>query len=113
MAGVPRKIEMIRFAMLLTFASLAVPGVALASSADLATLESECGPQLGLSATGCACIKAKAAAELSDAQQAFVAAIVTKNKTTQRAVMQNMTVGEMTAAGQFMSSAPAQCGKAQ
>ena len=90
-----------------------VPGLALASPADLATLESECGPQLGLSATGCACIKAKAAAELSDTQQAFVASIVTKDKKTQRAVMQNMTVGEMTAAGQFMTTAPAQCGKAQ
>lgn len=103
---------MIRFTVLLMFASLAVPGLALASPADLATIESECGPHIGLSAAGCACIKTKAAA-LSDSQQAFVASIVSKNKATQTGVMQNMTVGEMTEAGMFMTNAPAQCSKAQ
>ena len=103
---------MTRFAMLFTLLSLAVPGLALASSADLATIERECGPQLKMSPAGCACIKTKAAA-LTDNQQAFVAAVVTKDKAKQTAVMQNMTVGEMTTAGMFMTSAPAECGKAQ
>ena len=103
---------MTRSIALLALTLVFVPGLALASSADLATIESECGPQLKLPPAGCACIKGKAAA-LSDSQQAFVAAIVTKDKAKQTAVMQNMTVGEMTEAGMFMSTAPAQCGKAQ
>jgi hypothetical protein len=101
---------MIRFTVLLTFASLAVPGLALASPADLATIESECGPQLKMSPAACACIKGKASA-LNDGQQAFVAAVVTKNKSAQKDIMQNMTVAEMTEAGTFMTTAPAECGK--
>ena len=101
---------MMRFTVLLTFASLAVPGLALASTADLATIESECGPQLKMSPAAYACIKGKAAA-LSDAQQAFIASVVTHDKARQTKVMQNMTVGEMTKAGMFMTTAPAQCAK--
>jgi hypothetical protein len=42
-------------------------------------------------------------------QQAFVAAVVTKNKPVQKDIMQNMTVAELTEAGMFMTTAPAQC----
>jgi hypothetical protein len=97
-----------RYAVLL--AAVATPSLAFASPGPLATIESECGTQLKLSPAGCACIKGKAAA-LSDGQQAFVAAVVSKDK--QKELMQDMTVRELTEAGTFMSSAPAQCGNAQ
>ena len=61
-----------------------------------------------MSPAACACIKSKASA-LKDSQQAFIAAVVTKNKPVQKDIMQNMTVAELTEAGMFMTTAPAQC----
>ena len=87
-----------------------MPSPAFASADDLATIETQCGEQLKLSKSDCACIKGKAAA-LTDNQQAFVASVVTKNKSAQKDIMQNMTVAEMTEAGTFMTTAPAQCAK--
>ena len=87
-------------------------GTASAAPEHLATIEAECAAQLKMPPAGCACIKGKAAA-LSDGQQAFVAAVVTKDKATQGNLTQDMTVRELTEAGRFMSTAPAECSRAQ
>ena len=87
-------------------------GAATASPADLATIESECGKRLKLPPGGCACLSARAA-ELKDGQQAFIAAVVSKDKATQASIMQNLTVAELTEAGMFMTQAPSQCAKSE
>jgi len=101
-----------RSIVLLTLVTALFPSAALASPEHLATIEAECGTQLRMSAAGCACLKGKAAA-LNDGQQAFIAAVVSKDKATQKDLTQGMTVQELTAAGMFMTSAPAQCANAQ
>ncbi|HSD92490.1 MAG TPA: hypothetical protein VLB11_05630 [Methyloceanibacter sp.] len=88
------------------------PGAAVASPADLATIERECGKRLNLPPDGCACIGAKAA-KLKDGQQAFIAAALAKDKATQQSIMQNLTVAELTEAGMFMTQAPSQCAKGE
>jgi hypothetical protein len=87
-----------------------MPSAAFASADDLATIERQCGVQLKLSPSGCACLRGRAS-KLKDSQQAFVAAVVTKNKQAQKNIMQTMTVAELTEAGMFMTTAPAQCDK--
>ena len=87
-------------------------GAAFAAPEHLATIEAECAARLKVPPAGCACIKGKAAA-LSDGQQAFAAAVVTKDKAAQAELMQDMTVGELTEAGRFMTTAPAECSRAQ
>jgi hypothetical protein len=84
------------------------PSLAFASADDLATIEAQCGAQLKLPPGGCACLRGRAS-ELKDSQQAFVAAVVTKNKPAQKDIMRTMTVAELTEAGMFMTIAPAQC----
>ena len=58
--------------------ALAVPLAAAsglrAAEQDIDTLRSECGKQLNLGESGCACIADTAAKELNDKQQALVAA---------------------------------------
>ncbi|HUU66657.1 MAG TPA: hypothetical protein VMW57_05150 [Methyloceanibacter sp.] len=99
-----------RFAVLLAVA--AIPSLALASPEHLATIEAECGTQLKMPPAACACLKGKAG-ELNDGQQAFIAAVVSKDKATQKDLTQGMTVQELTQAGMFMTNAPAQCAGAQ
>ena len=98
---------MLLLALTAAWATL-TPGSAFASPEDLATIEAQCGKQLKLSPSGCACLRGRAS-KLKDSQQAFVAAVVTKNKPVQKDIMQNMTVAELTEAGMFMTTAPAQC----
>lgn len=85
---------------------------ATAAPDHLATIEAGCAAQLKMPPAACACLKDKAAS-MSDRQQAFVAAVVSQDKATQQNLTQDMTVGEMTEAGMFMTNAPAQCAKAQ
>jgi hypothetical protein len=59
-------------AILLALAAF-VPGAALASENDLATIERECAAHLSMPAGGCACLRGRAA-KLTEGQQAFVAA---------------------------------------
>ena len=99
------------FVLLALIAAIA-PRVALAAPEHLATIETECGVQLKLPPAACACLKGKAAA-LNDGQQAFIASVVSKDKTTQKDLTQGMTVQELTQAGMFMTSAPAQGAGAQ
>jgi len=83
-------------------------GPVFATPDDLATIECECGAKLKLPPGGCACL-AENAGKLTDQQHAFIAAVVTKDKTTQNSIMQTMTVAELTEAGMFMTTAPAKC----
>jgi hypothetical protein len=101
-----------RLAMLLALTATLAPGFAFAAPEHLATIETECGSQLQMSPAQCACLKGKAAA-LNDGQQAFIAAVVSKDKATQKDLTQGMTVQELTQAGMFMTNAPAQCARAQ
>jgi hypothetical protein len=85
---------------------------AFGSPDDLATIERECGARLKLPSDGCACLRDKAS-KLKDGQQAFIAAVVTKDKATQASIMENLTVAELTEAGMFMTKAPGQCVKGE
>jgi len=94
---------------LLTASAVALmSGLAFASPDDLATIERECGVRLKLPAGGCACLR-EHASKLKDGQQAFIAAVVTKDKPAQKEFMQNLTVAELTEAGMFMTTTPAKC----
>jgi len=84
-----------------------VPGYA--AQADLDTLYRECTPQLGLSDSGCRCISSAAAKELSDKQQALIAAMVTKNQTKVAALQGQLNMDETMKAADFMTSAPQKC----
>ena len=101
---------MTRAIMLLALAAAAAltSAPAFASPDDLATIERECGVQLKLPAGACACL-CEHASKLKDGQQAFIAAVVNKDKPAQNEFMQNLTVAELTEAGMFMASTPMKC----
>jgi hypothetical protein len=88
-----------------------VPSSVLGSPDHLDTIERECGVQLKLPPGACSCLRDHAG-KLTDGQQAFLAAVVSKDKTGQKDIMQTLTVAELTEAGMFMTNAPAQCAKA-
>ncbi|MGH6923283.1 MAG: hypothetical protein ACRED5_06040 [Propylenella sp.] len=75
----------------------------------MATIEQECQTQLGHSPARCACFGETAAAQLSDKEQAFVAAQVMKDQAAIAQIQGTMTVNEMMAAGQFMTGIEQQC----
>jgi hypothetical protein len=81
----------------------------LAAPEHLATIEQECLTQLGYGPERCACFGETAASQLSDKEQAFVAAQVTQDQAAIAQIQGTMTVNEMMAAGQFMTSAAQQC----
>ena len=85
---------------------------AIAAPADVETIRRECGTQLRMPASVCDCMAARAA-KMNDSQQAFVAAIVTQDLARSKSVQDGMTVQQLTQAGMFMSTAPAQCARAQ
>jgi hypothetical protein len=84
--------------------------VAAAAPRHLDTIERECGRRLHLPGPGCTCLRERAA-KLKDGQQAFVAAVVVKDKAAQARLRQGMTVQELTEAGMFMTNAPGQCAR--
>lgn len=87
----------------------AVHGSALSSEADLRKIAEQCGIQLKLSTAACACVSGAAGEQLSDKQQAFMVAQVTKNGGEFTRLQSEMTIGEMTAVGNFMTSIVAKC----
>ncbi len=92
-------------------ASLAVvasAAPALADAGHLETLRSECASQLNLPAAACACIAEKAGT-LSDNQQAFLAATVTKDVATAATLRMQMSIEELTQAGLFMADSAHSC----
>lgn len=103
---------MTRIFLLFAVTAVALATSVFAASDHLATIERECGVQLGMSPAQCACLKGKASA-LNEGQQAFIAAVVSKDKATQQDLTQGMTVQELTEAGMFMTNAPAQCARGQ
>jgi hypothetical protein len=97
----------------ISFASFVVAGAfgashSLAGPQDVATIERECQTQLGYAPARCACFGEKAGG-LSDKEQAFVAAQVTKDKAAIVRIQGTMTVNEMMTAGQFMTSVAQLC----
>jgi hypothetical protein len=100
-----------------TVASAAITGwmsamAAVAAPADVETIRRECGTQLRMPASICNCM-AQRAAKLNDGQQAFIAATVTKDTARSQTAQQGLTVRQLTQAGMFMATAPAQCARAQ
>jgi hypothetical protein len=93
----------------LVLAGLFAAPASLAGPEHIATIESECQTQLGHSPARCACFGETAAAQLSDKEQAFVAAQVTKDQAAIAQIQGTMTVNEMMAAGQFMTGVEQQC----
>jgi hypothetical protein len=92
-------------------ASLAVAASAapaLADAGHLETLRTECAAQLNLPAGACDCIAEKAGA-LSDNQQAFLAATVTKDVATAATLRMQMSIEELTQAGMFMADSAHGC----
>jgi hypothetical protein len=86
----------------------AVADSAFADAGDLETLRTECAAQLNLPSGACDCIAAKAG-ELSDNQQAFLAATVTKDVATAATLRVQMSIEELTAAGMFMANSAQIC----
>jgi hypothetical protein len=83
---------------------------AAAAPEHLQTIERECGVQLKMPSGTCACM-AERAGRLKDGQQAFVAAVVTKDAVGQARARSTLTVQELTEAGMFMTNAPGQCAR--
>jgi hypothetical protein len=81
---------------------------ALAGPAHLETLRTECASQLNLPSGACDCIAEKAGA-LSENQQAFLAATVTKDVATAATLRMQMSIDELTAAGMFMATSAQTC----
>ncbi|HLF22893.1 MAG TPA: hypothetical protein VI565_03150 [Burkholderiales bacterium] len=96
--------------VILASALLALTGPALAAPEHLNTIERECATQLRLPAAACVCMRDRAG-RLKDGQQAFVAAVVVKDRAAQARIRGNLTIDELTEAGMFMTSAPAQCAR--
>jgi hypothetical protein len=90
----------------LMLAGLAVP--AFADSGHLETLRTECASQLNLPSAACDCIAEKAGT-LSDNQQAFLAATVTKDVATAATLRMQMSIDELTQAGMFMADSAHRC----
>jgi hypothetical protein len=90
-------------------AGLAV-SAAIAGPEHLATIEGECGRQLRMPAQSCKCMRDRAAM-LKDGQQAFVAAVVVKDKAAQAQVRQKLTIEELTEAGMFMTNVRSHCSR--
>lgn len=91
-------------------ATLSLPDSARADQAHLDTIREQCGIQLKMTPKACKCIADKAAV-LSDSLQAFVVAMITKNKREAANIQAKLTVEEQVEAGKFMTSAPGQCAK--
>jgi hypothetical protein len=92
------------------FAAGLIATVASAAPQHLDTIERECGRQLRMPQQTCKCMR-NDAAKLKDGQQAFVAAVVLKDKPAQAKIRQGLTVQELTEAGMFMTNAPARCNR--
>ena len=90
----------------LSLCAFATPVFADAGALD--TVRSECATQLNLPAPACDCIVGKVS-ELNENQQAFVAAMVTKDEATAAALRPQMGIDELTQVGMFMTSAPQAC----
>ena len=91
-------------------AAVLMAPVAFASAEHLDTIERECGRQLHMQAQSCRCMRERAS-KLKDGQQAFVAAVVLKDKAAQIKARQTLTTQELTEAGMFMTSVPSQCSR--
>jgi len=83
--------------------------IGLAAPEHVATIEQECQSQLGYTPARCACFGVTASAQLTDKEQAFVAAQVVKDQAAITEIQGTMTVNEMMKAGQFTTSAAQQC----
>lgn len=89
---------------------VAVQAVGLTARADNADiLVEECGAQLNLGDSGCACIGDHAEQVLNENQQGLVVAMVTKDQAAAEALRSQMTVEEITGAANFMMEAPQIC----
>ena len=81
---------------------------AFADAGHLETLRTECASQLNLPSGACDCIAGKAG-ELSENQQAFLAATVTKDVATAATLRMQMSIEELTQAGMFMADSAHSC----
>jgi len=81
---------------------------AFADAGHLETLRTECASQLNLPSGACDCLAGKAG-ELSDNQQAFLAATVTKDVATAATLRMQMSIDELTQAGMFMATSAQTC----
>jgi hypothetical protein len=90
------------------FAAVTSAMPAVADSGHLETLRTECASQLNLPSAACDCLAEKAGT-LSEDQQAFLAATVTKDVATAATLRMQMSIDELTQAGMFMADSAHQC----
>ena len=95
-------------ALVVGFTCAVAAPASFAGPEHVATIEQECQTQLGYSPSRCVCFGEKAG-QLSDKEQAFVAAQVTKNQAALAQIQGTMTVNEMMAAGEFVTGVAQQC----
>ena len=90
-------------------AGLASSG-AFAAVEHLDMIERECGKQLRMAPSSCKCMRDRAAT-LKDGQQAFVAAVVVKDKAAQASAQQKLTAAEQSEAVSFITNMRSQCAR--
>lgn len=81
---------------------------AAAGQEHLAAIERECSRQPRMAAESCRCLRDQAA-KLKEGQQAFVAALVLKDKQAQAMAQQKLSIQEVAEAVSFLTAASSQC----
>ena len=100
---------MLRSTYLACLLAAGLTSAAHAGPEDLATIERECQAQLGYAPARCACFGETAEAQLSDTQQAFVAAQITSDQVAVAQIQPTMTIDDMVGAGTFMGNVAQLC----
>ena len=90
------------------FAAVLAPVTVSASPEDLATIEKNCPTRFKMSASECKCVR-DSAAKLTEGQQAYVAAIVTKNKASKKKAAKAMPPAELTQVEKMLKGGAGAC----
>jgi len=92
----------------LPFALALGAGSALASEADREAIRQGCLANMNWTEQACQCLADKAA-DIEDVQQAFIAAILTKDSAAAAALRPKMTIPQMTQASMFVLNVGPSC----
>jgi hypothetical protein len=98
--------------IIVTLALMLGTAPAFAAPEHLEIIGQQCGVQLNQSPTVCSCVQQNAGTQLSDTQQAFMAAQVTANVPEITRTQGLLTADDAIGVMQFMSSVVATCGGA-
>ena len=90
------------------FAAVLAPVTASASPEDLATIEKNCPTRFKMTAGECKCVRDNAA-KLTDGQQTYVAAVVTKNKAAKKKAAKAMPPAELAQVEKMLKGGAGAC----